>query len=140
MADPRTEVDFEGIDAAYVTFKHDDTIVFSRTEEGGSAQVGLAVTVESANTVTLVGDGEQVMGKLISVEPDGKCVVQTRGGMTLPGGSSATLTAGSPIVGDLGASSAEGYIQTAPASSAGGVAARGTIVDPSTTTAVKVLL
>jgi hypothetical protein len=60
--------------------------------------------------------------------------------MTLPGGTSATLTAGARIVGDLLAS-AEGYIQAAASGTAAHhVVSRGFIYDAATTTAVRVCL
>jgi hypothetical protein len=140
MANPRDAVNHLSKYRAK-TYPHDDTIVYDATKEGGSAQVGLAVTLESSNTISLVGDGEQVEGKLIKVEPDGLCVVQVEGEMTLPGGSGASLTAGAKIVGDLGQSSAEGYIQAAASGTAGHhVVSRGTIIDSSTATAVVVRL
>ncbi len=138
MADPREATSHLGIGYHAETYPHDDTIVYDATKVGGSAQVGLAVTLESSNVISLVGDGEEVEGKLIKVEPGGFCVVQNRGNMTLPGGTSATLTAGSHIVGDL-LVSAEGYIQSAAAGTAAHhVVSRGTIVDSSTSTAVVV--
>lgn len=138
MADPRDTVDFEGIGGRYVTYSHDNTIVYDADEAGGAAQVGLAVTQTGAadNQVSLVGDGEKVLGKLVLVESDGFCTVQTDGYTTLPGGSGATLTIGSAIVGDLGAASAEGYIQ---AGTTAGIA-RGSIVNNDDTAAVKVRL
>lgn len=136
MADPRAAVNhIWGYEAD--TYPHDNTIVYSATVDGGSAQVGLAVTIESNNLVSLVGDGEYVLGKLVKVESDGLCVVQTGGQMELPGGDSATLTAGLKIVGDLGAAAAEGYIQ---AVSTQHTVSRGAIIDSSTATAVVVRL
>lgn len=142
MANPRATLDFEGIGAQYETYKIDNsTITYDVDETGGSAQVGLAVTMSAANTVQLVGDGEAVIGKLISVDKDGFCSVQTGGYMTLPGGSGATLTLGKKIVGDLGAASAEGYVrEVATATAAELGVARGFIVDASDTTAVVVKL
>lgn len=141
MSDPRNDVSFLGIGYKAFTYPHDDTIVYDDQEEGGSAQVGLAVTLESSGTVSLVGDGEQVEGKLIKVESDGKCVVQNGGVVTLPGGTGATLTPGSKIVGDLGASSAEGYVQSAAAGTAAHhVVSRGRIIDASVATAVVIEL
>lgn len=137
MADPRAAVSFEGIGYEAETFAHDNTIVYSNQEVGGSAQVGLAVTLEAAKQVSLVGSGENVMGKLIKVEPDGFCVVQTGGHMTLPGGDSATLTVGLKIVGDLGVGAVEGYIQ---AVSTEDTVSRGMIIDASDPTAVVVRL
>ncbi len=134
----------------FETFKHDSSIVYSATTSGGSASVGLAVTLEGQadDTVTLVGDSEKVDGKLIRVESDGFCTVQRHGKCTLPGGSGATLTVGSKFYGDLGAAAAEGYIQTPAVLALTGndaadvteianyVKARGLIVNNDTTTAV----
>lgn len=136
MANPRDAVNHLSKYRAK-TYPHDNTIVYDADAEGGSAQVGLAVTLESNNTISLVGDGEQVEGKLIKVESDGFCVVQVEGEMTLPGGSGATLTAGLKIVGGLGPDSAEGYIQVA---STQHTVSRGTIIDSSTATDVVVRL
>ena len=141
MSDPRAAVSHEGVDYKAATYPHDNTIVFDEDEVGGAAQVGLAVTLESDNLISLVGDGEAVKGRLEKVESDGFCVVQTDGNMELPGGVSATLTAGAKIVGDLGAESAEGYIQAAAAGTAAHhVVSRGEIIDSSTATAVMVRL
>jgi hypothetical protein len=127
MSDPREAISFVGIGYSAYTYQHDNTIVYDTNEVGGSAQVGLAVTLESNGTVSLVGDGEEVEGKLIKVEPGGFCVVQNGGVMTLPGGTSATLTVGTKIVGDL-LVAAEGYIQTVATQH---TVSRGTILDSS---------
>lgn len=142
MSDPRKTVSFEGIEAEYVTFPIDDsTITYSATEENGSAQVGLAVTLKSDDTIELVGDGEFVLGKLIKVEADDYATVQVGGYMQLPGGASATLTRGLGVVGDLGAASAEGYIRAVATGTAAELGTQnGKIVDPSVTTAVWVKL
>lgn len=137
MSDPRNEVSFIGIGYKAFTYPHDNTIVYDDQEEGGSAQVGLAVTLETNGTVSLVGDGEEVEGKLVKVESDGKCVVQNGGVVTLPGGAGATLTVGLKIVGDLGAASAEGYIQAVATQH---TVSRGRIIDGSDATAVIVEL
>lgn len=141
MADPRLTVDYGGIGEQIVTFKIDNsTITYSATADGGSSQVGYAVTLSAADTVELVGDGEAVVGKLLSVESDNVAAVQVGGFMTLPGGTGASLTLGKKIVGDL-LVAAEGYIRevnTATAAELG--LARGMIVDAGTTTAVWVKL
>ena len=125
----------------FASFKIDNsTITYSATSNGGSAQVGLAVALSAADTIELVGDGEEVIGKLISVESDNIAVVQIAGGMTLAAGTAASLTLGKKIVGDL-LVSAEGYIRevnTAQAAELG--VARGMILDAGTTTAVEVYL
>ncbi len=143
MADPRLSVNFDGIKSVKVTYKSDNsTIVYSATATGGSAVVGRAVTLvaATAKTVELVGDGEAVEGKLLEVTKDNYCVVQVGGYMQLPGGTSATLTRDKKIVGDLLAA-AEGYIRevnTATAAELGVM--RGRIIDPTTTTAIDVVL
>jgi len=141
MADPRNAVAFEGIGYEAQTFWIDNsTITYSATATNGSAKVGLAVAFSASETVELAGDGEEIVGKLISVESDNKAVVQTGGYMTLPAGTGATLTPGKKIVGDL-LVSAEGYIrEVATATAAELGVARGMIVDAGTTTAVVVKL
>lgn len=142
MADPRNAVSFDGIGERRETYLIDDsTITYSATEENGSAQVGLAVTLSGNGTVALVADAQAVLGKLIKVEADDKAVVQTAGYMTLPAGSGASTTRGKKIVGDLGASSAKGYIREVDTSAAAELGVcDGKIIDVSDTTAVVVLL
>lgn len=141
MADPRAANSFLLGPKPHeiATFAHDNTIVYDADVADGSAQVGFAVSIESNNVVTLAGSGENVLGKLLSVDADGFCSVQHAGFMTLPGGASATLTAGLKIVGDLGGVSTtdEGYIQ---AVSTEDTVSRGMIIDSSTATAVVVKL
>ena len=142
MANPRDTVEYDGLFAEYATYKIDNsTITYSATAVNGSSQVGLAVTFSADNTVQLVGDGEFVLGKLISVDKQNKAVVQVGGFMELPGGSGATLTRGKAIVGDLGAASAEGYIrEVATATAAELGVCRGFIQAPGTATATVVKL
>jgi hypothetical protein len=140
MADPRASIRFDEIKPINITYAHDASIVYSATAVNGSASVGLAVSLVDDAEVTLAGDGEGIEGKLIKVMDDGFCVVQAGGYMTLPAGTSATLTVGKAIVGDL-LVSAEGYIrEVATATAAELGVQRGTIIDSSTTTAVVVRL
>jgi hypothetical protein len=142
MSDLRAAVVVDGINGEYATLAIDNsTITYDATKVGGSAQVGLAVTFSGVNTVGLVGDGEAVVGKLLKAESDNFALVQIGGGMTLPGGTSATLTVGKKIVGDL-LVAAEGYIrEVATATAAELGVARGFIVDGTTdTAAVAVIL
>ncbi len=142
MADPRNTVSFEGIGELRATFLIDDsTITYSATETNGSSKVGLAVALSASKTIETAGDGEEVLGKLLSVESDGKAVVQVAGFMSLPGGNGAALTPGKAIVGALNASSAEGYIrEVATATAAELGRCNGMIIDAGTTTAVVVRL
>lgn len=139
MADPRSTVDFTDIDAEYATFIIDNsTIVYSATQVGGSAQVGLAVNLSASKTVQLADDATRVLGTLIKVEADNKATVQISGVMTMKGGTGATLTPGTPVYGDL-LSAAKGYIQTCPTTTAAAPLGRGMILDAADTNAVKVL-
>ena len=137
MADPREAVIVDGIGYKAFTYVHDDTIVYDSAVLGGSAQVGLAVTLEDDKQVSLVGDGEQVEGLLVKVEPGGIAVVQTGGVAVFQGGSGATLTPGTKIVGALGVSSAEGYIKNVTTQH---TVSRGTIIDAADPTEVRVRL
>ncbi len=142
MADPRFNTKYEGIGVLNATYLSDGvTILYDRTQKNGSPQAGLIVTLLSARTVELTADGDGVEGKLVSVDSDGICTVQVKGFMKMPGGAGATLTLQNAVVGDLGASSARGYVRAVNSAVAAELAvARGTIVDPSVTTAVIVRL
>ena len=142
MANPRNTVAFDDIGIVTATFIYDNSdITYSATVAGGSSAVGFAVTTtgETGAVIALAGDGERVTGKLLKVEADGKCTVQVGGFCKLPGGTSATLTAGLKIVGDLGGVSTtdRGYIQAVATQH---TVSRGEIIDSTTTTAVVVRL
>jgi hypothetical protein len=116
MADPRNVVSFESIDANYATFSTDAvTIVYDVTQIDGAAAatIGKAVSLSAGSTVQLASDAEAVIGGLVLVESDAKGTVQIEGFQRLPGGSGATLTLGSHIVGALGVASVKGYIRSA---------------------------
>lgn len=139
MSDPRADVDFVGIGYRAETFAIDDsTIIYSATADNGSPVVGRAVTLSAAKTVALAADAEPIKGKLIQVHSDNFATVQTKGYCELPGGTSATLTLGSAIVGDL-LVSAKGYIRSSDGATAAEIIAqKGEIIDAGTTTAVVV--
>jgi hypothetical protein len=121
MADPRNIVGFEGLHEQFATFIIDNsTITFDATLAGGAAatMIGKAVGFSADKTIQLVGNGDFVLGKLLLVEQDLKATVQVEGCMSLPGGSSATLTDGTGIVGALGAASARGFIRSAASTTA----------------------
>lgn len=144
MSDPRIGIGlWEGEGRLNQTFTYDNSsITYDASEEGGSAQVGLAVTISAnAGVIALVGDGEFVLGKLLKVESDGKCSVQTKGVMELPGGNGASLTIGKAIVGDQNATPADGYIREVATATAAELGVQnGKIWNPATTTAVVVHL
>lgn len=138
----RTNVSNIGAGREFRSYKIDDsTITYDATKANGSAQIGLAVTFSAADTVALAADANAVIGKLIKVEADNKATVQTDGTMTLAGGTGATLTLGTPIVGALGADNAKGYIRSAASAQAAELlVARGRIENSGTATAVIVTL
>lgn len=148
MADPRASVKFSEIGAHYATFKIDNsTITYSASQPGGSAGVGLAVTLSADATVALTAADDLVLGKLIRVQADNFCTVQLAGAVTLPAGQSVSVTAGKRIAGALGPSSAKGYIKevanavTPTATEVNNInKGRGLILDASDTTAVAVYL
>lgn len=141
MADPRLAA-ITHVGTSYErreTYKIDGVdIVFDATQPNGSAVCGRAVTMSADQTVRLAGDAQMVKGQLVSVESDGTCTVIVEGRVKLPGGTAATLTAGSKIVGAL-LVAARGYIRNvAPATLAEVAVAAHTINDASVSTAVEV--
>lgn len=148
MSDPRNTVRFDEIEVTRVTYKIDNsTITYDAAKAGGSAQSAayqtagtglLAVTLSADDTVALAADGDAVEGFLESVESDNKCVVITDGYVAGKGGTGATLTRGTTIVGAL-LSSAKGYIRSAASGTAAElIKARGRIINNGDTTKVMV--
>ena len=123
-----------------LTFKIDGTdITYDATVAGGSAVIGRAVMVSGNGIVRLAGAGTSVKGKLILVEPDGYCHVQTEGVVDLPKGDAA-ITVGSKIVGDV-RTAARGYIRSVAAATLAEVAvAAHAVLDVSNSDAIEVEL
>lgn len=141
MANPRKKILFFGIDPQPVTFKADGvTITYDSTQKGGSAVVGRAVRLMpgTAQTVELIGDAEHLLGELMIVEQDLMCTVKIGGVLDLPGGTGATLTPGSKVVGAV-LVAAEGYVRSVAAATLAEVAvAEGQILDATDTTHVQI--
>ena len=142
MADLRDQIRHDNIGQLNLPYFADgSTIVYDYTKRNGSAAVGKAVTLSADKTVALAADGDAIVGKLNSVEPDGVCNVTVKGWVELPAGNGATVTRGTKIVGALGPSSAKGYIRNAASGTATElVKARGMIEAVGVTTAVEVIL
>ena len=141
MPNPRKAIDYRdmGAPSKLLPFMAGSDITFDRTLPGGSAQVGLCVKISASKTVVLVGDGESIAGTIDHVEPDSTVVVHLGPVISVPGGTGATLTPGSKIVGDLGPSNAKGYARSVAAATLAEVAvARGEILDATDTNAVQV--
>jgi len=148
MANPRDALSLLGIRPLRVTLTIDNsTITASDTEDGGSAQVGLAVKLSADNTVALVQADDQVLGQLISVNVasgDLRCSVQVGGFISFLKGTNYSGAVGGKIVGDV-LVAAEGYVKHLAAASAGSAAeinalaaAQGVIYDDSDTDEVVV--
>jgi hypothetical protein len=145
MANPRAAVGHLDVRTVRKSFKYDNTIVYDKTKPGNSAQAGRAVTLTgvTTDTISLVGDGERITGRLEIVEADGFCTVTTHGHVELPGGASATLTQGAAVMGDLGGvgGTEEGFVQWVnPATAAQVAVGRGEIINPSNAAKVVVRL
>lgn len=141
MSDPRKTVLNDGVEGPNRTRKIDNsTITYDKTKAGGSAQVGLAVTLSADDTVALAADGDAVLGELLLVEADNFCTVRENGPVKLPAGTGASLTLGKKIVGAL-LSSAKGYIREVATGTAAELGkARGYITNNDDTAAVVVEL
>jgi len=110
MADPRKKSNRLGIAPRVATYQIDGAdIVYDATQANGSAVAGRAVRESGNGVVRLTGAAETVLGKLLQVEPDGFCSVQTGGYMDLPKGD-GTLTVGAKLVGDV-RTAARGYVR-----------------------------
>jgi len=134
MADPRILPGFEGLGAEYLTAVYDNSaITYDATAAGGSAEVGLAVSfTATGKVISTVAADEGVLGQLVKVESDGRCVVQYKGYMKLPTGTTPGLTWMGSIIGLL-LVAAEGYVGAVDA--AGEVyVQRGNIIDTTLTT------
>jgi hypothetical protein len=142
MADPRGVKHDRTGDEPELTYTIDNsTITYDVTKVGGSAQVGLAVSLSGNKTVQLTADADAVLGRLERVSSDLKCRVRWRGHVKLPAGNAASVTRGLKIVGALGAASARGYIRDVASATAAEInKGRGIIEDTSDTTAVEILL
>ena len=99
------------------TFQGDGTTIkYDITKPNRSDAVGKAFKINAAGKGELVGDGEEIDGKVISVDDDHKFTgAYMFGGLTLPLGTSATVARGDKVVGALGASSAKGHVKGATA-------------------------
>lgn len=97
------------------TFQGDgSTIKYDSTKPNRSDAVGKAFKINDDGKGELVGDGDEIDGKVIAVDDDHKFTAAYMfGGLTLPLGNGATVTRGDKVVGALGPSSAKGHIKAA---------------------------
>ena len=103
------------------TFQGDgDTIKYDITKPNRSDAVGKAFKINADGEGELVGNNDEIDGKVIAVDDDHKFTAAYMfGGLTLPLGTSATVARGDKVVGALGAESAKGHVKGAPAINAG---------------------
>ena len=99
------------------TFQGDGTTIkYDITKPNRSDAVGKAFKINSDGKGELVGDGDEIEGKVISVDDDHKFTgAYMFGGLRLPLGNGVTVKRGDKVVGALGASSAKGHVKGAPA-------------------------
>ena len=95
------------------TFQGDgDTIKYDITKPNRSDAVGKAFKINDNGIGELVEDGDEIDGKVISVDDDHKFTAAYMfGGLRLPLGNNATVKRGDKIVGALGAGSAKGHVK-----------------------------
>lgn len=95
------------------TFQGDgDTIKYDATKPNRSDAVGKAFKFNDNGIGELVEDGDEIEGKVISVDDDHKFTgAYMFGGLTLPLGTGATVKKGDKVVGALGADSAKGHVK-----------------------------
>ena len=98
------------------TFQGDgSTIKYDATKPNRSDAVGKAFKINADGKGELVGDGDEIDGKVISVDDDHKFTgAYMFGGLNLPLGQNATVARGDKVVGALGASSAKGHVKALP--------------------------
>ena len=95
------------------TFQGDgDTIKYDATKPNRSDAVGKAFKFNDNGIGELVEDGDEIDGKVISVDDDHKFTgAYMFGGLTLPLGTGATVKKGDKVVGALGDGSAKGHVK-----------------------------
>lgn len=99
------------------TFQGDgSTIKYDITKPNRSDAVGKAFKINADGKGELVGDGDEIDGKVLAVDDDHKFTAAYMfGGLRLPLGANQTVTRGDKVVGALGASNAKGHVKALPA-------------------------
>ena len=102
------------------TFQGDgDTIKYDATKPNRSDAVGKAFKINADGKGELVVDGDEIDGKVISVDDDHKFTgAYMFGGLNLPLGENETVARGDKIVGALGADKAKGHVKAVSAPAA----------------------
>lgn len=129
MANPRSKVMFNQISPDRTTYKADGTtILFDKTQNGGSASVGKCVRMTGTpGVVSLTVDASYIIGVIESVEADLVCTILTGDYVQVPFAAAATI--GARCVGAL-LTAAPGYARAAVAATLSDVVnQRGIVVD-----------
>ena len=102
------------------TFQGDgDTIKYDITKPNRSDAVGKAFKLNDDGKGELVEDGDEIDGKVISVDDDHKFTgAYLFGGLRLPLGENEEVTRGDKVVGALGANKAKGHVKAVSAPAA----------------------
>ena len=91
------------------------TINYDAAKPNRSTAVGLAYKINSDGKAELVAAGDEIHGKVVSVDSDNNITgAYMFGGLRLPIGSNKTVKKGDKLVGALGKSSAKGYVAGVP--------------------------
>ena len=98
------------------TFQGDgSTIKYDITKPNRSDAVGKAFKLNDDGKGELVEDGDEIDGKVISVDDDHKFTgAYLFGGLRLPLGENAEVTRGDKVVGALGPDKAKGHVKALP--------------------------
>ena len=98
------------------TFQGDgSTIKYDITKPNRSDAVGKAFKLNADGIGELVEDGDEIDGKVISVDDDHKFTgAYMFGGLRLPLGENATVTRGDKVVGALGPDKVKGHVKALP--------------------------
>ena len=98
------------------TFQGDGTTIkYDITRPNRSDAVGKAFKINDDGIGELVEDGDEIDGKVISVDDDHKFTAAYMfGGLRLPLGNNVTVKRGDKVVGALGASNAKGHVKALP--------------------------
>ena len=102
------------------TFQGDgDTIKYDITKPNRSDAVGKAFKLNDDGKGELVEDGDEIDGKVISVDDDHKFTgAYLFGGLRLPLGEGEEVTRGDKVVGALGPDKAKGHVKAVSAPAA----------------------
>src|ERR1051326_8989488 len=104
MANPRAQVSFRQVRPTRDSYKADGTtVLYDATQNNGSAQVGMAVSMTNVDrTVKLAADAQRCIGTIEHVEADLVCAVWVGDYVSFPVNGGGSLAAGTRVCGAAG--------------------------------------